>query len=414
MPVIPRRTDDEQGAAMVIAVIVILILTTLSMALLGRTMSVMSSTVRSQQYDSALAIADAGLSDALFRVEQGGTPAIWEATGLAGSGSYVYKAERLSDSEYLVTSVGIRKTVKRAIQAKLFRSVRYPYALFSYQNLTLNGNSGPLGSGPFAGLNYYSYTLLDSPSPEPVRLGSNGQIVCNGGIDPTVQLTSGAGITNQTQCAGANWSPLKQLQPMTEVEAPPGEGTGTTQDCPTLGIFTGVIDGKGGKSFVCRQPVSMTGVIGVINPPFVLTMPDHFADGTPFTTSLGTKTCNGAPLDLSLAIINAGSRARNVVINKGGDCPLLMATKTSLTGVASADITFSGVLYAPESTIEVNGGAWWTGSIMANAIQVNGAPNFIIGYDNDLGTFLGKDWRVRRYGEIPWTSVQFSISPATS
>ena len=405
-----RLQRDEDGAALMMAMMVILILSTLSMALLNRTLVVTSATLRSQQYDSALAIADAGLSDALFRVEQGGTPSVWEATGVSGSGSYIYRAERLSDSEYLVSSIGIRKTVRRGIQAKLFRSVRYPYALFSFQNLTLHGNSGPLGSGPLAGLNYYSYSAVGTPSPEPVRLGSNAQIVCAGGIDPNIELMSGAGLANETSCSGANWAPLKTLQPKLDVEVP----SGATQDCPTTGVFSGVVDGQGGKSFVCRQPVSMSGVIGVVNPPFVLTMPDHYADGTPVTTMLGGgKSCTGAPLDMSAAVVNAGARARNLVINKDGDCALLMPTKTAISGDPLSDITFSGVLYAPESTIDVNGGAWWTGSIMANAIQVNGAPNFIIGYDNDLRTFLGKDWRVRRYGEVPSSTLSFAIAPAT-
>lgn len=403
--------DRDAGAAMILAVTVMMILLTLAMALLGRTTAVMSSTFRSQQYDAALAIADAGLSDALFRVEQGSAPAMWEATGVAGSGTYVYRAERLSDSEYLVSAVGIRRDVRRSIQAKLFRSVRYPYALFSYQNLTFRGNAGPLLTGPFARLNFYSYNLLDSPSNEPVRLGSNAQIVCSGGMDPNVVLTSIGGLSNQTACPGANFTPLKTPVPSPPVEAPPG----TTQACPPLGTFTGVIDGRGGQAFVCRQPVVLTGVISVVNPPFVLSMPDHQANGTPVTTTLadGT-TCNGAPLDMSASLINAGSRARNVIINKGGNCPLTMATKTTLTGTPSADITFSGVLYAPQSTIDVNGSAWWTGSIMANEIRVNGAPNFIIGYDNDLTTFLGKDWRVRRYGEVPSSSLTFTITPAPS
>src|SRR5258708_5685974 len=66
---------DEAGNIIVI-VAVIMVLTFLSVAVLARTMSGLSSTRKGQDFSGALATADAGVSDALFRFDQlGSAPA---------------------------------------------------------------------------------------------------------------------------------------------------------------------------------------------------------------------------------------------------------------------------------------------------------------------------------------------------
>ena len=73
-----RVRRDEEGATLIVAMMVMLILATLSLAVLGRTLSSMSFIRHGQDYDAALAAADAGLSDALYKIDQS-APATWTA-----------------------------------------------------------------------------------------------------------------------------------------------------------------------------------------------------------------------------------------------------------------------------------------------------------------------------------------------
>ncbi|HEX7166436.1 MAG TPA: hypothetical protein VF230_05590, partial [Acidimicrobiales bacterium] len=107
-------------------------------------------------------------------------------------------------------------------------------------------------------------------------------------------------------------------------------------------------------------------------------------------------------LDISNAVINAEQAARNMQIYKYGSCDLLVGD-----GNTAGTLTFSGVLYAPDSVVTVNGGKWWTGSIMVGQIKINGTPNLKIGYDSDLQTYYGPKWKVSRYGEVPSSSFTF-------
>jgi hypothetical protein len=161
-----------------------------------------------------------------------------------------------------------------------------------------------------------------------------------------------------------------------------------TQACPLLGTFTGLIDGKNGRPFVCEKNTVLSGVIGVINPPFVLYV-------------LPNSSGVDSSLDLRTAVINAGQRADNVEIKKAGTAPLLLDT-----AFTPAQLTFSGVLYAPDSTLKLQGSKWWSGSVtVANVESVStvlgGTPVLTLGYDLNLGRSSFSTWTVGRYSQIP-------------
>ena len=65
-----REPGVEDGGTLIMAVLVMLILSTLSLAALTRTLSSLQSIRHGQDYDAALAAADAGLSDALYAIDQ--------------------------------------------------------------------------------------------------------------------------------------------------------------------------------------------------------------------------------------------------------------------------------------------------------------------------------------------------------
>ncbi|MDQ3107358.1 MAG: hypothetical protein M3Q68_06080, partial [Actinomycetota bacterium] len=165
------KGHDEEGSTLIIAMMVMLILATLSLAVLTRTLSTMASIRHGQDYDAALAAADAGVADALYKIDQN-APGTWIATGSSGSGTYDYKAIKKSDLEYEIRSIGGVGSSKHGVRAKATRTAKYPFALFSNQDLTFNGNST---------LNIYSYLILGGPNTGQAHVGSNGKIFVHSG-----------------------------------------------------------------------------------------------------------------------------------------------------------------------------------------------------------------------------------------
>ncbi|MDQ3106729.1 MAG: hypothetical protein M3Q68_02870 [Actinomycetota bacterium] len=372
-------TSRDEGSTIVTAMIVLLILGTLSSATLSRTLAVLASMRHGQDYDAALAAADAGLSDALYRIDLTATPrtAAPTFTGASdvGSGHLSYVATRTSDASYEIASVGEVGSSRHAIRARVTRQPKFPFALFSGQDLRFDGNSSA---------NIYSFVTRGQPTGEAL-VGSNHQIVVGSG--------KGAGDEQHYYapyggCSGcpkpvAHLEETKDVQPVT---AP----TGPTQPCPGTGTFSGTVNGGGGIPYVCRRDVTLSGTITVTNGPFILTV---------LPTAVGEPPVHHS-LDVSGAIVNPTGHSIDVQIFKAGNAPLIVGN-----GNTSNTMTFNGIMYAPESTVTVSGGKFWLGSWVVDSLQVNGGPNIEIGYDLDTRTYYGFDWKVDRYEEIPSASA---------
>ena len=402
---------DDSGAALIMAVIVMLVLTTLSLAVVGRTLSVMKFIRHGQDYDAALAQADAGLADALFKIDQT-APATWEDESVdPGDPNVVgdekrkfkYWAQKNSDTEYVISAVGYAGESRHGLQARITRTAKFPYALFSNGPLHLDGaataGNVKVAFGVFAGSGQ-------------VRVGSNATVECNGVIP--------AGIVVDWYSAQAD-CPVQQINKLAiprdikiyEPPKPAGAPGGVNwENCPNNGVFgattttstttdasTGVvtttevptsasnpitIKGNDGP-FVCRRNVTLLGYIipdPAQNPVEIYILP---------WDNNGSKTYYN--LDMSTAVVNPLQPARMFQIYKAG--------AGTITHNTASDLTFRGVLFAPETHMTINGGnLHWAGSINVGQLIVNGTPNLKILYDLDLATYLGPDWRVSRYREI--------------
>ena len=130
---------------MIVALGVIMVLTFLSVAVVARTLSGLKSTRQGQDFSAALANADAGVSDALFRMDQTGVaPAATFCVGpspsctvasVPGAPTVQYVARRdTSDplgNTYIVESKGIVNGQPHAARAHVKRSYTYPFAIFA-------------------------------------------------------------------------------------------------------------------------------------------------------------------------------------------------------------------------------------------------------------------------------------------
>ena len=379
---------DEAGSTLVTAVIVMVVLSTLSLAALTRTLASLQFVRQGQDFDAALALADAGLADAQYEIDLAATPrtapASFERSGQIGLGSYRYTAIKRSDAAYDVYAVGQVGRSRHGIRARLTRDPKFPFALFSNRDLVFDGNSNANiyafdGSGKRAGESY---------------VGSNHQIV----------VGSGKGAGDQQHyfapyggCSGCPM-PVPHLEASEDVK-PVTDPSGATQECPGAGTFSGAIDGGGGIPFACRRDVTFTGTVTVTNGPLIVYVLPLAGSNPPVHHAL----------DISGAVVNPAGSSIEVQVFKAGSAPLVIGT-----GNTSNTMTFNGIMYAPESTVTVNGGKFWRGSWVIDALNVNGGPNIEIAYDLDTRAYYGRNWRVSRYEEIPSAMVDEQLTPAAS
>lgn len=417
-----RATDrfgavpDEAGAALIMAIIVMVVLTSLTLAVLARSVSVMNFIRQGQDYDAALANADSGLADALYKIDQSARPS-WQAKYPAGTWTdkppagttmaFRYWAQKNTDSEYVVTAIGYTGKAKHALQARVNRTAQFPYALFSRGPLTLDGTAS-------AGPNKIAFGLYAGTGN--VRVGSNATVVCNGGVPPNIIVDW---YSAQSECAGAQQiNKLETPRDLTIKEPAPPAGTTDPnwENCPNNGVFgaltttvtttvvvngvtsvvnstvntsitnPAIVSGTAGP-YVCRRNVTFLGTM-VPDP----AQPEVKIFILPRSNADGSKSYYN--LDMSSAVVNpAQSATRFQVYKVGGG---------SITHNTASDLTFRGVLFAPDTAMTINGGQLqWAGSINVGQLVVNGTPNLKILYDFDLDTYLGPDWRVSRYREIP-------------
>ena len=359
----PQTTVRDERGSIVIAMAVLMILTTLSMAVLARTLGTLRSVRRTQDFSAALASADGGMAEVLFKIDQVQASSFdnLSTPGTLGQGQYTYKATKVDDLTWSVKARGVVNGVPHAIQATVVREVKYPYAVFTQQKYDTNGNNSS---------NIYSYSsVTGAQHTGNAHVGSNHSVEVNGGgtagDEQHYYTPDGActGCTNGIQKKGPN--------PIPEPTAPT-----TYQACPPAGTFEGTINGNGGLPFRCDTAVTFAGTITVFNGPVIVYVgPGH-------------------TVAMDDASINRGVRTH------AKDFQLLKAGSGDIS-VRGAAIT--GVIYAPSANIpDVSGGAFTLdGSLTVNSIRINGGPLFHVAYDDDLRTIGSERWTIRDWAEIP-------------
>lgn len=423
------RCRGDEGSTLILAVTVMMILVTITVALQARTLSSLKYMRHAQDSDAALAAADAGLAKAVYRIENGQVDD-WVEVSPTSNPQYKFQAERVGGTpptEFVVSVRGKKGAGTKAVRALVTRDALFPYALFGYQGLTLDGSTN-------VGNIQFSVAGAVDASSVGVRVGSNGMVTCRGTTAANLMLDSVGGFSG---CPANQWTSLEHKRPKLDIDPPPtpnracpadGRTFGTTVDVAfdmavatkINGFLAGnpyqatinlaqslgqtavslpvqLVDGSAGP-FVCRQPVTLSGII----------LPTGSMPVQIYVLRKPNGECN--PLDISDALINATpvagnllGKARNFQIYKDGDCALTVGT-----GNSSDTLSYNGVLYAPDTVMNINGGKQFQGSIMVGQMKINGGPNIIIKWDDDLKTYYGQKWRVSRYAEVTNSDLTFT------
>ncbi|MGH9063218.1 MAG: DUF7305 domain-containing protein [Acidimicrobiales bacterium] len=404
----PGRATDERGS-LVVAMAVIMVVAVLSTALVGLTINNLVAVRHTQDFSGALANADAGLSDAAFRIDQGasgsfcvGTPSGCVAPSVPGAPGVAYKAtldpasapsvaNSWTAASWTVQSLGVSgpKQVPHAIQATVSRSVAYPFAAFGNQGLTFNGNSG-CNPGSSGIATYNSATPGAPPTCGKVYIGSNGTIVCHGGMSSNVNVVYFSGGGGVSGCSNTTADPTLYSLPIKSAPTSP-----TPQACPGSGTITGDL---APGVYLCTVPVTMSGNV-VISPAGEV---DLYID-LPAASNTSSTGALVIPAGSTVNCPSCGASPPTYPVAK--DLQIFTNSIGNVGDSNGGGFTFGGVIYAPQANLTANGcKSVFYGALILNTLTCNGGPHLSVNYDEMLAAVTNPS-AISNYSEIPSSSV---------
>ena len=419
-----RNARDERGS-LIIALAVIFILVLICSAVGVEVAGNQFNIVTKSNAAASVSAADAGLSDAVFRLDQfppaTGSAFCMDATGTGTLGSQTctqaqgnlsgvsYTATpNVGGTSWLIMSKATVNRVSGAVQETLNYSVLYPFAIFGNGGLDFNGSAGN-------NLGKYSEGTSSSSNPDTatadcsgantgscVNVGSNGPIKCAGGLPSNVGEVYYTGGGGAAKCANPIADPSKYV-----LSIPTAPTSGSPLTCPgvattdsngdtiyALGSSYGVSSLPAG-TYLCQDAAVAIGGTLSVSPNATLYIILDSATDNKFINN-GTQTL----------YIAGGSRVNTSFDGTSGVPPVgtslpnatalqILSNSTGTMGSANGGgangpYTFGGVIYAPNANLVGNGcKSAYYGAITINTLTCNGGPHLQVYYDSSLGSVYG-------------------------
>jgi hypothetical protein len=409
MRLIKRRCHDEQGSAIIIAITVIAIATILSVVVVSRTTHGLSSSRQNQDFAGALAQADAGVSDALFRIDQldpsvapadfcvGGTSCT--VPQLPGAPDVAYEVEALDANTVRVRSKGLENGVPHAVEAQFARQLEFPFAIFGKTAVAFNGSANGAACTTATVATCSGVYQVDGANPPNVLpigadVGTNGTVTCNGSGSPashhaTFPGGSSSGCPNAVVLSGS----YNPLDPVSSCPAPVN-----TPPTPCLPSGHTVLD----PSVCADMPAT-------INPGVYLCR-SHLTFTRNTTVAPGSANDGKVEIFVMPTTGTANVTFADVRVNHLGEPAKL---RINLAGAGKLDggngnhaKSITGILYAPSATSTNNGCKIdIRGALVINDYTCNGGPNSGVQYDQRMTTLMQSNWTLENFREIPSSQV---------
>jgi|GEM_PF-3123333 len=407
-------TATRQEGSVIVAILVLTVVFLVTLAFVIRTAGDLTTTGHVADLNTARAAAEAGLSDALFRIDQEGTNTSSFCVGpssactvqsVPSAPNVQYVAQRSEDDPdvFTVTSMGTVKGRSYAIQAMVQRVPAFPFAIFAGTSVTFDGAS--------SSSSIQAVTQTGQADGSAADVGSTGTITCNGtGPYGTQQVTFNGGTFKCPDWVQepAGYSPQQPSAtcPPPQISNPPTPCMPSSyQTCPTNNTFTGTVEPG---VYYCQGSATFSGTVNV---------------------DYGSSVNNGQvqiylfpPSGSSTVSIEMAGAAVNQYQNAAANPPLLgnpvdfqvyaAGSGTVDVGNGSNTALFDGILYAPGMNMTVNGGSLlWYGSFTLNQFSVHGNPNLNVNYmDQQMNTLLVKNWQVENFTQVPVSSFSLSFT----
>jgi hypothetical protein len=426
------RRHDERGS-LIIVLSIVLVLVLLSSLLMVRIIG-NNEIIRARQNTfSGVTGANAGLSDALFRLDQPadvGTTGVFcynpsdsncavtvnTSTSPQLSGvRYVARTvpagtSPASASEWIVRAIGQAQTgFHGAVQETLTRTTKFKFAIFANKQLTITGNTTTnMDFGTYTPGSAVTQCSNTSTTPC-VYIGSNGPVSCSG-----PSPTSVYGIYYNTGSGGGSDSCGTPDGQNTAYKVPVQEPPTGTWTCPNGGNL-GSTNGYGTippGTYVCDQAINIAGTltVGTCSPagscdPNVYLYVMTGSSSQNFMTIAADSQINTSITYSSLSGGNgppAGSATPNSQLFQ-----LYTDSSGNLTTNGDHGFVWGGILYAPNAYLTANGcKSYFFGAVVINTYTCHGGPNLAFYYDSNLSTDYGA-WQVSGYQQINPSTVTF-------
>ena len=419
-----ERTSDERGG-LIVALGVLIVVALLSAAVVARTLAGLRSGRQGQDFSAALANADAGVSDALFRMDQSANAAVatfcvgnspgCTLQAVPGAPGVQYLATRVDDTTYLVESKGLVNGQPHAVKATVTSAYEYPFAIFAKTNLAFNGNSGDYNAntcaGPVETVNSAGIVACN-PNGD---VATNGQVSCQGSDSPAHQqgFYQGGG----TSCQNGKLLPGSYNPRDPTLTCPAPVNVPTTPCLPAAHIPCPAVNGVlpailAPGAYYCTQID-----LGGGNNPSLAFPATGFAVGAG-TQNNGQVAIYVIPTDntnITVSIADTcgwdnGSSSCTSGINYNGDPTKLAVylkggTVDSGNGISHSG-SYTGIMWAPNAA-EANPScnATWRGTLVVNVFTCNGGPHLDVKYDTRMRSLKQAGWTVTNYTEIPSNQV---------
>lgn len=408
-PPVPK--PDDRGSV-IVAIMISMILVTLGTSVAYAVIGNMSVVLARQNTAQGVSLADAAVSDALFRLDQGtagtGTDVSYFCAkagdtncvadgspnpipGAPGASYIATPNNAANPTVWTIKAKGLVHGQLGAVEQTVTRTEAYPFALFAKDQLIVDGNSSS---------DWATYSEGDDSVNHAgdLGIGTDGQLKCTGGGFPsnvTAFYYKANGSSNTYTCG----TPVTKQYMFSTPTAPAGA------TCPYTDFgSTYFHQYLAAGTYLCTSPITIGGVLDVTGPVQLYVI-------LPAPLSQSTNAIN----------INSGSYINDQYDwckdnnNKGAGCPSDLPVATDFQLFTNSNGTvgnangsgydFGGILYAPAAAATEDGcKSNYYGAIILDSFTCNGSPNYTFNYDNALFNDYGP-WVTGNYAQIAPSSV---------
>jgi hypothetical protein len=222
-----QQSKKQRGSAIPLAVVALLILLAMGTGLLSLGLNSRIFSIRTTSGISARCAADAGLTMALFRMNEKLPTLSWDGSTLPQAidanlpncdATYSYTITGDLAGGYIIKSVGKADQVQRTVSATLRLKGLFENAIFVEQSITMNNNNQILGYNSDTGETDLKVQIgTNSTETGSIIFGSGtieGDVVVGIGGDPETVVQSGGTITGVTYALSEEYE-LPTIKPPT-------------------------------------------------------------------------------------------------------------------------------------------------------------------------------------------------------
>lgn len=430
------RCGDDRGAVLVVIMTILSVVALIGVALVDRVVGDFANVNLETRLQEARALAQSGVADALFQIDQqGAAPTSFcnelnsggacTFSSIPGAHGAVYTARyNSSTGVYTVLSQGTVAQTSAAVSVTVKREPLVTNAVYGGQFIAFDGKS----STSVAVTDAYGNPVTGATVG--IAVGPGGTLTCNGPTDPNAYYTNyGGSISKCTPVQ--NLGPIYQPQPPSQTCPPPANpyGSPPTPCMPSTAsactaMSSGHVSGSDANGYtvtgtatlepgvyVCRGGLTMTGIVNVdynqsplqnqgrveiyVFPPV--------GQSTSPNISIGSATVNQCE---TIGSSSSGSCKGGLV----GD-PVDLQIYASGSGTTNlSGGTADAIIWAPGMSLTLDGTSsslTWTGALILGGVTADGHPSFNLNFDQRLQSeYQEAGWQISNYVQ---TTPNFAI-----